>query len=116
MTNEELATQESEKIKADADQISEYKAKYKVIKKVVSVDDAGNEHVLWLKSPSRLAVGIFMAAAKQNVIEANEYIFNDAAIQEISDMEYFQQDSVFYGLNYELQSIISVKKSTSMTL
>ncbi len=104
---------EADKIKTEADQVAEYKEKYKVIKKIVSED---GQHVLWLRSPSRLAVGVFMAEVTNSVTTACEYIFNDACVREISDVDYFQKDENFYGIIRELQTLIRVKKNTSMNL
>lgn len=116
MTQEELAQQEAEKIKAQIELDQSYKLKYKVTDKVVCIDDQGQEHVLYLKQPSRMIVGLFLAKIDQNVTEACEYVFYDAVVKEISDVEYFMQDAAFYGIISKLQQLIQVKKSTSMTL
>jgi hypothetical protein len=112
----DAARQEVDKIKQEAEQAAAYKLKYGAIEKVVSIDAAGGEHVLWLKKPSRLVVGIFMATASENTVQACEYVFNDTVIVDISDVAYFQQDDVFYGILSTLQRLIRVKKSTSMSL
>ena len=111
-----MKNKEAEKVKAEAAINAEIKAKYKAVKRIVNIDEKGDEHVLYLREPSRLAVGVSLAKIESNVTEACEIIFNDAAIQEVSDIEYFQQNHVFYGLIYELQTLVRVKKSTSMTL
>lgn len=110
------AQEEIDKVKADTELGQEYKVKYKAIRRIGNIDEHGQEHVLWLREPSRLAVGIFMATVPEDVVAACEYIFNDACIQEVSDVAYFQQNAVFYGILRDLQRLVSVKKSSSMTL
>lgn len=107
------AEQEIEKIKAEAEQREAYKTKYGAVEKIESED---GQHVLWLKKPSRLAVGYFMSEYGNNRVIACEYVLNDAVIKEISDYDYFIQDENFYGIMNHLVNLISLKKSTSTTL
>lgn len=110
---EEQAQAEALKIKAEIERDQEIKIKYNSVLKIQSED---GEHKLYLKKPSRMAVGYFMSKYGENRVEAVEYILNDACIQEVSDYNYFIQDDVFYGIMAEIISLVSLKKSFSTTL
>lgn len=116
MTDQEKAEQEAEKIKREAEQAQDYKNRLGAIQRIVSIDDEGNEHVAWFKKPSRIAVGYALAKSEENLVDACEAIFNSAIIQEVSDVPYFQQDEVFYGLIAPLQRMVNVKKNISTIL
>ena len=107
------AQQEIEKVQAEAEQDALYKEKYKVVLKLVSGD---GEHKLYMRQPSRLAVGYFMSKYGENRVEAVEYILNDGCIQEISDYNYFIQDDNFYGIMADIIGLVRLKKSFSTTL
>src|ERR1041384_192827 len=100
---EAVEAAEKEKIKAALEQ--EYKAKYRAVKHIINVDDAGTEHHLWLRDPSRMAVGVYLAKVDENVTDACEVLFYDCAITQdnISDVAYFNQEKVFLGILGELQ-------------
>ena len=107
------AQEEIARIKAETERDQEIKIKYKAVKKIVSED---GQHLMYLRQPSRMAVGYFMAKYGENRVEAVEYVLNDSCIQEVSDYAYFIQDEVFYGIMSELISLISLKKSSFTTL
>jgi hypothetical protein len=113
---QDAALAEQEKIKAQAEIDAKIKATHKAIHKIVNVDEHGVEHALYLREPSRWAVGVSLAQFDTDVVSACETIFNDAAIKEVSDIEYFQQNAVFYGLIRPLQTLVVVKKSISTRL
>lgn len=105
-----------DKTKAQIDKDNELRAQYKFIRKATNIDDNGIEHVAYFKEPNRLIVGVAMAEIETNVLKACEYIFNDAVIKEISDVDYFfNNNAVFVGIHRMLQGLIEVKKSTFTT-
>jgi hypothetical protein len=109
MTAKEIAAKTAETIKKDA----AIRAQYGYIRKAVNVDEAGVERVAYFREPNRLVVGIAMAEIDRNTLLACEYIFDDAVIREVSDVEYFRNNNgVFIGLSNMLQGLIQVKKST----
>lgn len=104
---------EEQKIKAHAEKAHEYKEKRGAVMHIVSDD---GEHELWLKKPSRLAVGYFISKRDENIVEACEYLLNDACIQDISDYAYFIKDENFYGIMGALINLFTLKKSISTLL
>lgn len=84
---------------------------------VENTDENGNPIVCYFKSPSRLVLGVAMAEIDRNTLLACEYIFDDACIREISDVDAFRNnDALFLGITGVLQSLVRVKKSTYTTL
>ena len=79
---------------------------------VENTDEKGNPIVCYFKSPSRIVLGVAMAEIDRNTLLACEYIFDDACIREISDVEAFRNnDELFLGITGVLQSLVRVKKS-----
>ncbi len=111
---------EKEKAEKEAAELQALRDKAKqmgAIHHVMNTDDSGVVHHAFFKSPSRIAVGVFLAEAESNVTAACEILFNDAVIKEISDVTYFSSNNeVFNGIIYELQRLIRVKKSISTAL
>jgi len=96
---------------------AEVKLKYGAIAVVRNVDKDGKPIVCYFKEPSRLVLGVAIAEIDRNVILACEYIFDDAVIREVSDVDAFRNDkSIFLGLNLILQSLVRVKKSDYRSL
>lgn len=95
---------------------AEFKTKYNYVFKASNTDADGVERVAYFRTPNRMVIGIAMAEIERNVLNACEYIFDDAVIREISDVDYFRNNTdVFVGLNVMLQSLIRVKKSSFQT-
>lgn len=102
---------EEEQVKFEAEKFNEAKTNHKAIAYVVSED---GEHMAFFRTPNRSTVGFFMAEVQNNVTTACEYLYNDAVIREISEVEYFQKDENFYSIISTLQRLIQVKKNRSM--
>lgn len=95
----------------------EIKAKHGAIAVVRNFDKDGKPIVCYFKEPSRLVLGVAIAEFDRNVILACEYIFDDAVIREVSDVDAFRNDKgIFIGLNLILQSLVRVKKSDYRSL
>lgn len=109
MNNEELALKEAEEIRQKEELVRSTMEKYGAI---MHVENQGKH--AYFKAPNRYTVGAALAKIESNVTEACEMIFNNAIIQECSDVAHFQTNEVFYSLIAPLQSLIRVKKNTSI--
>ncbi len=106
---DKLAAAEAEAIRKEREEAEAYKSKYAAFYKISSPDGA---HVLWLRKPSRLAVGVFLAKVEKNVTDACEVLFDDCVVREISDADYFRNDDeAFLGVVPALQAIVRLKKN-----
>lgn len=113
-------SEEKEKAEKEAAELQALREKAKqmgAIHHVMNTDDSGVVHHAFFKSPSRIAVGVFLAEIDTNVTSACEIMFNDSVIKELSDYNYFMSSNeVFNGLIYDMKRLIRVKKSTSTPL
>lgn len=71
---------------------------------------------IYLKKPNRYQLSPVFAKLHQDPIFAFELLCKACVIEEVSDMEVIENDSLFLSIMPELNALVDLKKSTSKML
>lgn len=91
------------------------KAKNLGAKYIIKIDDE-DDRVLFLKEPTKIMYKAWFAMRESDILAANESLMRTLVIQEVSDMEIFDDIKALGSAFSQLGEIMALKKSTLVIL